>query len=83
MPGATGAIYVARRHLKIALPGRKIGDVAPGDVLDQPEECAQFRTLLKFGYIERLEIPRHRCHLCERDFKDGPGLKRHNTRKHK
>jgi len=77
-----GDIYVARRHLKIALPGRKVGDVYPGDVLDAPEEWAQFRALLKHGWIELVRIPRHRCGLCQRDFKDAPGLKRHNTRMH-
>ena len=79
----SGEIYVARRHLKVALPGRKIGDVSPGDILDRPEKWSQFRALLRKGHIERVVIPRHRCHLCERDFKDAPGLKRHNTRKHK
>ena len=83
MSEATGAKYVARRHLKIALPGRRVGDVAPGDVLDRPEQWAQFPALLRLGHIERMEIPRFRCYLCERDFKDGPGLKRHNTRVHK
>ena len=83
MPGATGEVYVARRHLKISLPGRRIGNVSPGDVLDQPEKWAQFQALLRIGHIEKVEVPRYRCHLCERDFKNGPGLKRHNTRKHK
>ena len=76
----SGATYIAKRHLKIALPGRKVGDVKPGDVLDQPEKWAQFRTLLKWGHIERVEIPRFHCFTCSRDFKDGPGLKRHKTR---
>jgi len=77
-----GEIYIARRDLKVALPGRKIGDVSPGDILDRPEGWAQFRALLKLGHIEKLVIPRFRCYLCERDFKDSPGLKRHNTRMH-
>ena len=80
MPGVT---YIAKRHLKVALPGRKVGDISPGDILDQPENWSQFRTLLKFGHIERVEIPRFRCHKCERDFKDRPGLKRHATRMHR
>ena len=80
MPGAT---YIAKRHLKVALPGRKIGNISPGDVLDRPEDWAQFKSLLKWGHIEKVEIPRFRCNKCERDFKDGPGLKRHNTRAHK
>jgi hypothetical protein len=80
MPGAR---YVARRHLKIALPGRRVGDVSPGDILDSPEEWSQFKILLRLGHIEAEELPRYRCYECERDFKDGPGLKRHNTRMHK
>ena len=74
--------YIARKPLKIALPGRRVGDVAVGDVLTRPWEWSQFRTLLKMGWIEKVEIPRFRCNTCARDFKDAPGLKRHNTRMH-
>ena len=82
MADVSGNKYVAKRCLKVAMPGRKIKDVSPGDVLDRPEAWSQFKTLVKFGHIERLEIPRFRCYECSRDFKDNPGLKRHKTRMH-
>ena len=78
-----GNTYIARRPLKIELPDGKVGDIAPGDTLTDPEGWSQFRSLLKFGYIEKVEIPRFRCDPCNRDFKDSAGLKRHRTRKHK
>lgn len=76
-------LYIAKRPLKVQNPDGSVGDVAIGDTLTDPEGWAQFRTLLKFGYIQKLEVPRFRCNICERDFKDAAGLKRHNTRKHK
>jgi len=76
-------LYIARKPLKVQNSDGSVGDVAAGDTLTNPEDWAQFRTLLRFGHIERVEIPRHRCGACERDFKDAAGLKRHNTRKHK
>ena len=78
-----GDTYIAQRPLKTQLPDGSVGDIAVGETLIEPESWAQFRTLLKFGYIKRVEIPRYRCDKCERDFKDAAGLKRHITRKHK
>jgi len=78
-----GENYIAQRPLKIQELDGSVRDIAIGETLTEPEGWVQFRTLLKFGYIKKVEIPRFHCHVCGRDFKNAAGLKRHITRKHK
>lgn len=77
-----GDIYIAQQPLQTQEPDGSVKHIAVGEKLVDPEGWVQFRTLLKFGYIKKVEIPRFHCHICVRDFKNAAGLKRHITRKH-